>query len=238
MFAWTFGVLAGGSTEVNAGLRAFGRSFPPRSPGSVRGPARWLGRGWRLAGRCGRCGGGSARVSAGLCEELVVPWPCAPLAFSRVGVGRMPVSVGQVGDASVGWGDPRRRRGAGNANRDRFGICFSQSAGNRPKQRCQHGRGGRSGLLSLRERSSRLCRAAPSGGLAREADAGTGAGRSGSGCGVVALGRRRSDAFVGVGVRPDAALDSPMERVDRGALLGGELEVEDVEVFRHSLRFG
>jgi hypothetical protein len=42
--------------------------------------------------------------------------------------------------------------------------------------------------------------------------------------------RQRSDTLVGVGVGADAAVLTLVERIDRGDLLGGELEVEDVEV--------
>lgn len=49
---------------------------------------------------------------------------------------------------------------------------------------------------------------------------------------------RRSDALVGVGVGADAAAGAVIERIDRGDLLVGELEVEDVEVLCHPLGLG
>ena len=47
-----------------------------------------------------------------------------------------------------------------------------------------------------------------------------------------------SDAFVGVGVGSDPAVGAAVKRVDRGDLLVGELEVEDVEVLGHPLGLG
>ena len=51
-------------------------------------------------------------------------------------------------------------------------------------------------------------------------------------------GNRRSDPFVGVGVRSDPAVGTLIESVDRCNLLVGELEVKHVEVLGHPLGFG
>jgi hypothetical protein len=53
--------------------------------------------------------------------------------------------------------------------------------------------------------------------------------------GPVLLRRRLSDSFVRVGVGSGPAGLAPVERVDGRDLLGGQLEVEHGEVFRHPL---
>ena len=77
-------------------------------------------------------------------------------------------------------------------------------------------------------------------------DAGGGAGDDGdaSRCGVVRLVRRSgfrdlaAEALEGDGVRLGAAALAGVERVDGGQLVGGELEVEDVEVLGDAVRLG